>query len=275
MASAFTISPPTCSATASASADLPVPVGPTIAIGRVMAARRRRSSRRRTARRDRAPWLTAAWSGRGRDPGQSGQHLVGDPADDACRAAGSAPAASPAASASSSAACVGDRVGVVAAGRGRGEGVRAVGDHEDADRVGRLVDLRAQSATAGQRRVGVVFGGVHPHLCACVGPGLAAHPARDQRAQRQFGGCRRRRRATASTAHVDAVAGERADACRDPAQRRRCRRRRRSTAAAATPAAAKTARRRSASSPAASAASSGTMTGADGMIAMALSTQPR
>ncbi len=128
----------------------------------------------------------------------------------------------------------GDRVGVVAAGRGRGQGVRAVGDDEDADRIGRLVDLGAQPATAGQRGVGVVVGGVHPHLGARLGVGLAADPARDQRAQRQFGeriaGAGRQR-----DAQVDAVARERArrvgpqhsvggaDADGDPPRRQRAR----------------------------------------------------
>jgi hypothetical protein len=67
--------------------------------------------------------------------------------------------------------------------------VRAVGDDEDADRVGRFVDLGAQRATAVQGGVGIVVRGVCPHLGACVGLGLAPDPARDQRAQWPFGRC--------------------------------------------------------------------------------------
>src|SRR5690349_2449249 len=90
IASAFTISPPTCSATASATADLPVPVGPTIAIGRVMAvcSSRKRSSRLPDA--DEVPDTV------GRSPiellggprpalADARHYLVGDPADDGIR----------------------------------------------------------------------------------------------------------------------------------------------------------------------------------------------
>ncbi len=75
--------------------------------------------------------------------------------------------------------------------------MRAVGDDEHADRIGRRVDLGAQPATTGQRGVDVVVGGVHPHLCTRVRLGLSADPARDQRAQRQFARVCQRRRVTA------------------------------------------------------------------------------
>ena len=205
-------------------------------------------------------------------PGQPGQHLVGDPADDGVGQPGQRGGIARGERVVERG-LRGYRVGVVAAGRGRGERVRAVGDDEDADRIDRLVDLGAQPATAGQRGVDVVVGGVHPHLCTRVGLGLAADPARDQRTQRQFGeriaGSGRQR-----DAPVDAVAGERAcrvgtqhsvggaDTDGDPPRRQRAR------------GGEDRVRRRSASSPAALAASSGTMTGADGMIAMALSTPP-
>ncbi len=84
MASAFTISPPSRSATARASADLPVPVGPMIAIGRPP----RVPDARRNTRRRRAPRDDSSFADRGACPGQPGQHLVGDPADDRARQPG-------------------------------------------------------------------------------------------------------------------------------------------------------------------------------------------
>ena len=80
----------------------------------------------------------------------------------------------------------GDRVRVVAAGRRRGEGVRAVGDDEHADRVGGLVDFAAQLPAPAQRRVDTVIVGIYPHLGVCLRVGLPAHPAGDQRAERQL-----------------------------------------------------------------------------------------
>ena len=64
--------------------------------------------------------------------------------------------------------------------------MRAVGDDEHADRVGGLLDLGAQLPAPGQRRVDPVIVGVHPHLGARLRFGLPAHPAGDQRAQRQL-----------------------------------------------------------------------------------------
>ena len=100
---------------------------------------------------------------RGAGLGQPGQHLVGHPADDGVGQPGQRGGVAG-----------GQRVverglhryrvGVVAAGRRRGQRVRAVGDDEHADRIGGLVDFGAQPPAAGQRRVDAVIGGVHPHL---------------------------------------------------------------------------------------------------------------
>ena len=62
----------------------------------------------------------------------------------------------------------------------------AVGDDEHADGIGGLVDLGAQPPAAVQRRIDTVVVGVHPHLGARLRVDLPAHPAGDQRAERQF-----------------------------------------------------------------------------------------
>ena len=231
MASAFTISPPSRSATASASADFPVPVGPTIAMGR-MALRLPDAGEVADAVGRSAVELL----GRPRRRfGEPGQHLVGHPADDRRRGSRVRAATSPAASASSSARLHGDRVGVVAAGRGRRSGC-ARRRRRRARRPGRRPRRSRRAAGGrgpaprrrrGRRRTPA------PRRCACgltcprTQPAINAHSGSSSR---DVGRAGRQR-----DPHVDAVAGERADPLRDPPRRRRARPRRRSTAAAATP----------------------------------------
>ena len=147
----------------------------------VMGARRRRSSRRRRARRGTAPWPTAvpvrsARPAPDRRPGRrssSGSRVSA--------------AASPRGQRVVERGLHGDRVGVVAAGRRRGQGVRAVGDDEHADGVGRRVDLGAQPPTAAparRRRRGRRRSTRTSALRLRVD--LPANPAGDQRAQRQL-----------------------------------------------------------------------------------------
>ena len=163
---------------------------------------------------------------------------------------------------------------VVAAGGRRGQGVRAVGDDQHTDRIGRPVDLGAQLPAAGQRGVGVLVAAVDADLRAGLGPDLTAHPAGDQRAQRASRPATRPRLRRQPDPHVGAEAGEGARGVRGPGRGR--------ARPAPTPiqrggnkaAAASTAAVRSATSAAAAPASSGTSTGADGTIAMALNTPP-
>ena len=177
IASALTISPPTRSATSSATCDLPVPVGPMMAMGLLI-----------------SPVATARRSTRHRR-GTADQFAGGPPALPAspaitwwrpdprwCREAGSA---------QRNRRWTGRRPArpepPMSPGRSRRGSLRqrvgAVGHHQHADRFCHCVDLGPQRPALSYRGVRIAVSGVGANLHRSPGVRLAAKPSGEQRAQ--------------------------------------------------------------------------------------------